>query len=295
MELYNNYWKLIKDEIPSRGCFYNSDAVIKIRPLNVQEVKYLSTLSPQNATDIINEIISKCIILENLNFDDILLADREYMAFWLRANSFQQNNGYSLGLKCENCGHEYKHEVQLADFPTVLYDTNKPKNKEIVLPDCNIKLYLKYPTIKELKRTSNDNEIQNFMRHLDIDTNDNVLLERFLSNLSAMDYSVLKNNIDDMFIGFARQISVPCPSCGKLHHYSIELNDTGLFGTINIGDVLEIILRICKYTNYQIPETQPWWEVEVMQISVNKMQEEEERLLNKNNDRITLNKSQLQV
>lgn len=295
MELYNNYWKLIKDEIPSRGCFYNADAVIKIRPLNVQEVKYLSTLSPQNATDIINEIISKCVILENLKFEDILLADREYMAFWLRANSFQQNNGYSLSLKCEHCGKEYKHEVQLADFPTILYNEELQKPREILLPDCNIKLFLKHPTIKELKRTSTDNEIQTFMRYLDIDTNDNMLLERFLCNLSAIDYSVLKNNINEMFIGFERQLSIQCPDCGKIHHYTIELYDNGLFGSINIGDVLEIILRICKYTNYQIPETQPWWEVEVMQVSVNKMQEEEERLMNKNNDRMTLTRSQMQV
>ena len=107
MELYNNYWKLIKEEIPSMGYVYKPDSVIKIRPLNVQEVKYLSTLCPQNATDVINEIIQKCIILENIQFDELLLADREYLIFWLRANSFSINNGYELHLKCDKCGEQF--------------------------------------------------------------------------------------------------------------------------------------------------------------------------------------------
>lgn len=293
MEQYNNYWKLYKEEIPSCGCFYDPKAVIRVRPMNVQEVKYLSTLCSQNATDIINEIVQKCTLFEHMEFDDLLLADREYIAFWLRANSFQQNNGYTLNLKCEKCGTDYTHTTQLAEFPTVLFDSNKPKHRTVLLPDCNVTLQLKYPTVKELRRKSNDIEIQNFMRHLDLDTNDNVLLENFLSNLSALDYSVLKNNIDDMFIGFDRKLAVPCSTCGHIHHYQIELNDEGLFGAINIGDILDIILRICKYTHYQIPENQPWWEVEVMQTNVNHMMEEEERQMNKNDGKVTMTKSQL--
>lgn len=295
MEQYNNYWKLYKDEIPSKGYFYDENAVIRVRPMNVQEVKYLSTLCASNATDIINEIINKCIILENLKFEDLLLADREYIAFWLRANSFQQNNGYNLTLKCEKCGENYQHTIQLAEFPTVLVDDNKLAINTVHLQDCGITLKLKYPTIKDLSRKSNDSEIQNFMRYLDVDTNDNVLLEKFLNTLSALDYSILKNNIEDMFIGFERKLSIPCSNCGHIHKYQIDLTDEGLFGVINIGDILDIILRICKYTHYQIPENQPWWEVEVMQFNVNKMIEEEQQQMNKNDGKVTMTKDMLQV
>ena len=120
MELYNNYWKLIKEEIPSKGYFYKPDSVIKIRPLNVQEVKYLSTLCPQNATDVINEIVQKCIILENIQFDELLLADREYLIFWLRANSFSINNGY---ITIKSTG-KTSPKISVGKFPIQIKDEN---------------------------------------------------------------------------------------------------------------------------------------------------------------------------
>jgi hypothetical protein len=291
MELYNNYWKLIKEEIPSKGMFYDDEAIIKIRPLNVQEVKYLSTLNEQNATDVINEIIEKCTIFKNMKFEDLLLADREYLIFWLRANSFQQNNGYDLNLVCDVCDEKYQQKVHLAEFPVELYTENK-KERLILLPDCGLKFKLKHPTIKDLKRTNPDPEIESFMRYIDLGAT-NEQLETLLSNLSAMDYNILKNNIDEMFIGFSRNIQSVCPKCGALKYYNIEITDNGLFGVVNIGEVLETILRICKYTNYQIPESAPWWEVETQQMIVNKMIEEEKAEMDRQDVKTTINRSDL--
>ena len=50
------------------GKLYPQGTIIKIRPLNVQEIKYLATISEENATDIINEILEKCLILKGIEF-----------------------------------------------------------------------------------------------------------------------------------------------------------------------------------------------------------------------------------
>lgn len=292
MELYNNYWKLVKDEIPSRGIFYDKSSYIKIRPLNVQEIKYLSTLNEFNSTDVINEIIEKCCIFKNMVFEDLLLADREYLIFWLRANSFQANNGYELNLICDNCNEKYQQHIRLGEFPVIRYDETKD-TRQITLTDCGLSIKLRHPTIKDLNRCSQDPEIERIMRFLDFGAS-NEQLELLISNLSALDYTILKNNVDEMFIGFSRVISSACPVCGAIKHYHIELTDSGLFGTVEIGDVLETILRICKYTNYQVPDTAPWWEVETQQKIVNKMQQEEKAEFDKQNGKTTLNKSDLQ-
>lgn len=292
MELYNNYWKLVKDEIPSRGVFYDKSSYIKIRPLNVQEIKYLSTLNEFNSTDVINEIIEKCCIFKNMVFEDLLLADREYLIFWLRANSFQANNGYELNLICDNCNEKYQQHIRLGEFPVIRYDESKD-TRQITLTDCGLTIKLRHPTIKDLNRCSQDPEIERIMRFLDFGAS-NEQLELLISNLSALDYTILKNNVDEMFIGFSRVISSACPVCGAIKHYHIELTDSGLFGTVEIGDVLETILRICKYTNYQVPDTAPWWEVETQQKIVNKMQQEEKAEFDKQNGKTTLNKSDLQ-
>lgn len=43
-QTYNNYWKLDLKELPTMGKLYPEGTVIKIRPLNVQEIKYLATI-----------------------------------------------------------------------------------------------------------------------------------------------------------------------------------------------------------------------------------------------------------
>ena len=130
------------------------------------------------------------------------------------------------------------------------------------------------------------------MRYMDIEA-PNKTLETFLNGLSALDYSILKNNVDDMFIGFDRKITTYCPKCGEAYTYKIEITDSGLFGKVNVGDVLDMILRICKYTNYQIPETQPWWEVEIMHQNVTKMIEEEKQQMEKDDGKITMSRASL--
>ena len=72
-QTYNNYWKLDLKELPTMGKLYPEGTVIKIRPLNVQEIKYLATICEENATDIINEILEKCVLLKNIEFEDIFL------------------------------------------------------------------------------------------------------------------------------------------------------------------------------------------------------------------------------
>ena len=83
-----NFWQLDLNEFPSRGRLYPKNTKIKARSMSVLEVKFLATLSPQNATLICNELLEKCTILENIKYEDLLLADREFIIFWIRLNSF---------------------------------------------------------------------------------------------------------------------------------------------------------------------------------------------------------------
>lgn len=292
MELYNNYWKMILNEIPSKGLLYSDDTIIKIRPLNVQETKYLSTLCDENAVDIINEILYKCLNLTNLNFEDILLCDREYFIFWLRNNSFIQNSGYELNYKCHECNLDFTANVKLTDFK-VKYLNNDIIKKEIYLKDAGITLKLKQPTIKELSRNNNDNEIQTFLRYIDIDKFDNDILSSFLEKLSALDYSLLKSTINEMTIGFDKDVKIYCTHCNHEENVSLLIKENGLFSTVNMFEIMEGILKIAKYTQFQIPETMPWWEVEIAQKVAEKMSDEEQQQIDKNNGKITMKRSDL--
>ena len=203
-QTYNNYWKLDLKELPTMGKLYPEGTVIKIRPLNVQEIKYLATICEENATDIINEILEKCVLLKNIEFEDIFLGDRTYLAFWVRINSFTKNSGYDINIKeCDKCKNPYTTNIKLTDFEEK-YITEDPQ--EIDLPDAGITLKLKYPTIRDLEVKCEDKEVEKFIRHIDVADKNVVILEQFIRGLSALDYSIMKNTIDKMEIGTATHL-----------------------------------------------------------------------------------------
>ena len=288
---YNNYWKLNLAELPTMGKLYPPDTVIKIRPLNVQEIKYLATISEENATDIINEILEKCIILKGIEFEDIYLGDRKYLAFWIRVNSFTKNSGYDISIKeCAKCGNSFNSKVKLTDFEEK-YVTEGIH--EVYLEDTQIRLKLKYPTIRDLCVVCEDKEIENFIRHLDIKNKDVPLLEKFIRNLSALDYAILKNTISDMEIGFSDEVVIHCPMCGEAHRYTIVYSDAGLLGTVNLFEIMEMTLRVSKSMNFQIPDTMPWMEVEILQEAANKIDEEERKEFEKEKGKMTFSNKQI--
>lgn len=290
-QTYNNYWKLDLTELPTMGKLYPKDTVIKIRPLNVQEIKYLASISEYNATDIVNEILEKCLLLKGIEFEDIFLGDRTYLVFWIRINSFSKNSGYDVNIKeCDKCKNPYTTNIKLTDFEEK-YITEDPQI--IFLPDSNIELKLKYPTIRDLDVKCEDKEVEKFIRHLDVADKNVSILEQYIKNLSALDYSIIKNAIDKMEIGFSNQVTIYCPLCGQPHTYIIEYSDMGLLGSVNIFEVLEMTLRISKSMNYQIREDMPWMEVEILQEAANKIDEEEKKQLEKDDGKITMNRANM--
>ena len=290
-QTYNNYWKLDLKELPTMGKLYPEGTVIKIRPLNVQEIKYLATICEENATDIINEILEKCVLLKNIEFEDIFLGDRTYLAFWVRINSFTKNSGYDINIKeCDKCKNPYTTNIKLTDFEEK-YITEDPQ--EIDLPDAGITLKLKYPTIRDLEVKCEDKEVEKIIRHIDVADKNVVILEQFIRGLSALDYSIMKNTIDKMEIGFSNQVTIYCPLCGQPHTYTIEYTDMGLLGSVNIFEILEMTLRISKSMNYQIMDDMPWMEVEILQEAANKIDEEERKQMEKDNGKITMNRNNI--
>ena len=290
-QTYNNYWKLDLKELPTMGKLYPEGTVIKIRPLNVQEIKYLATICEENSTDIINEILEKCLLLKNIEFEDIFLGDRTYLAFWVRINSFTKNSGYDINIKeCDKCKNPYTTNIKLTDFEEK-YITEDPQ--EIDLPDAGITLKLKYPTIRDLEVKCEDKEVEKFIRHIDVADKNVVILEQFIRGLSALDYSIMKNTIDKMEIGFSNQVTIYCPLCGQPHTYTIEYTDMGLLGSVNIFEILEMTLRIAKSMNYQIMDDMPWMEVEILQEAANKIDEEERKQMEKDNGKITMNRNNI--
>ena len=267
-----NYWQLDINEFPSKGMLYPKDVKIKVRSMSVLEVKFLATLTPQNATQVCNELLEKCTIIENMKYEDLVLADREFIIFWIRLNSFISNNGFKVTIpECSECKKQIEYDIKLMDLEFIYLD--RPFEKKVFLPDINLKLPIRIPRYNDSSFIPND-EIEETTLWIDTD---NTLAEKynFLVNLSANDYMILRSHINDNYCGVKKDIMIECPHCGKKHNVKIQINDQNLFNNVDLMQILETITKIAKYSNLQITNDWSWVEVEIEQQIINKMIEEE--------------------
>lgn len=279
-----NYWKIENKELPSLGKFYNDNFEIRIRTLTVQDVKYLATFNKNNAITITNELLRRCLKLKNLNFEDIILGDREYFIFWIRTNSFIRSSGYSIKInECPTCHNPIEQEVKLASFKT---DNIIDKVDTVFLNGLNISMPLKQPRIKDLMeaRLVENDEFLDLALYID---SDNSLQDKakFIMNLSGLDFVVLKEAIEKLKCGIKKDIKVECPICHEFSEVKLVVSDENMFSHTSIKEILELITRIAKYTHLQITDDWPWMEVEIEQEIVNAMikaeNEETQKEINK--------------
>lgn len=267
-----NFWQLDLNEFPSKGRLYPKNAKIKARSMSVLEVKFLATLTPQNATSICNELLEKCTILENLKYEDLILADREFIIFWIRLNSFISGNGFNVTIpECSLCKEPITHTIKLMDLEFIYLD--HPFVNKVLLPDLGLKLPLKMPKYEDSIYKIRD-DIDEVCLWID---SDNTMEEkyRFVSNLTANDFMTLKSHIDNNYCGVKKEFTIYCPKCHKAHNIKIDINDQNLFNNVDLSQILETITKIAKYSNLQITNDWSWVEVEVEQQIINKMIEEE--------------------
>lgn len=265
-----NYWNLDLDELPTRGVFYDENAIIRIRPLAVSEVKQLATLCDMNSVSLVNELLRRCLELENLEFNEITLADREYLVFWIRANTYVQSAGYTITAQCPQCKQEFEKQFRVEQFDTKYIQR---RLDTIHLPDCNIDIPMKMPTIKELKLfkiSTTPDEITNIAMHINA-TNDLQTRIEFIKALSAKDYAVLKYSFEDFKCGIDKTLPCECPKCHSRYNVLIGLADNKLFAPTKTREILEEITHIAKYTHVQITDDWLWREVEIERDIVNEM------------------------
>lgn len=268
-----NYWPLNIRELPSRGIFYNENAKIKVRPMTVLEVKFLSTMMPATATHICNELLEKCTIFENLEYEELVLPDREYIIFWIRLNSITTKNGFTVNLPdCEGCHSTISKDIKLEELDFKYLDDGF--DPDVHLPDSGDNLKLKIPTYN-MSTIDTIDEFGELAIYIDDDTMDFMDKYDYVSNLSAYDYITLKSAVDMNYCGIIHEITVECPKCHRQYRIKLQINDQNLFCTVNLMEILETITRICKYSNVQITNDWTWIEVELEQQIINKLIEEE--------------------
>ena len=140
----DNYWK-IKD-LPSKYKLYPEGTVIRGKPLKVLDVKLLSTIDENNFNEIINDVLKRCVT--GINPQDLLVPDKLYIIFWLRANTYK-DSGYSVEFSCPKCKKQSSYDFSLDTLNVINIKDGYDPDKEITLPSGKDKLKFRYQRVKD--------------------------------------------------------------------------------------------------------------------------------------------------
>ena len=259
MEELHNYLEIKMDELPSRGKAYSKAAQIRGHFLTIADVKFISLITPENASPIIDSVLRRCFKFKNLPYESLLLCDRQYLIFWLRANSYLTENGYQINIKkCSCCGQGYTGNIGLDDININYLEHGI---EPIVLPQSRIHVSLKMPTVKSLKYKDEDKKLEHALRMLDVDTMD---ARDFIQELSAYVYTYLLDYCSSINVGFDMHFRPVCPHCHTENEVCAEIGEENYFASHDLHDILKMTTYITKNVGVQIPDTMTWPELETL-------------------------------
>lgn len=219
----DNFWEIT--DLPSKFKLYAPGTKILARPLKVLEIKMLSTLNTDNINFVLNDIIGRCVT--GIRVEDICTADKLYIIFWLRANTYRDSS-YSIDFVCPDCKAKGKYDFQLDCLKINYLKDSFDENKDINLPSGKVVKIKMLRISDEIRVTNfektNAQSLASFDTDLlhaaslisEIDGKRIGLIAAydFISKATPDDYSYIISYVNHYDFGIDPSIDAPCKKCG---------------------------------------------------------------------------------
>ena len=231
-ESKDNFWEITG--LPSKMKLYPTGTVIKGRPLKTIEVKKLATINKVNMDTIIDETISSAIIGVDVN--DILVSDKLYILFWLRANTYKES-GFNVDFYCDQCESPSSYDFIVDNIKTIDINDDFDIDKKLTLPSSEDVVTINLLTIADTKATTQflksrektlrqfDEEIITMASHIKTINGEEVnsLLNRYeyMEELNPSDYAYITSYINHVDFGINNNLEVECQKCGGTSHAGV--------------------------------------------------------------------------
>jgi len=211
--------------LPSKYKLYPDDTIIKARPMKVIEVKKLSSINEYNADDIINDVLRRTVI--GIDINDILLADKLFIIFWLRANTYRDSS-YVVDFTCPKCECKSNYHYEL-DNLEVNYLKDDYDASDVTLKLSGDSVALRFLTISDEKaidrfKETNENTIKEIDDELlglasmitHVNGQEGNLLDKYkyVLELQPGDYVQISSIIEKNAMGIEPWLRVKCEECG---------------------------------------------------------------------------------
>lgn len=236
-------------DLPSGGRFYSKDSalssgVLKLKiPTAVQEDILTSRNLIQKGI-VIDEFL-KSIIVDNINYDEILLGDKNGILIASRILLYGPK--YDVSLKCPNCSESNNLSIDISELKIKQIDTEKEEidnNFEFsfTLPVSKIKIKFKLlrnkdeydinSSLKKYKKLNLNNgvssEISTRLSYIITEINGErnfQKTEKFIRNeMTSRDSIALRKKIAEVTPGIDTNLDFTCSECGYENRISIPID-----------------------------------------------------------------------
>lgn len=224
-------------DLPSNYRFYDPEVEILARPMTVSEVKLLASMNEENADYIISDVISRTV--KGIDVSDILRADKYYILFWLRANTYK-SAGYEIDFRCPHCGKDSHYDFTVSVFDVTYVKEDTKDFNEVTLPESGTKIVLKFLRMKDEKRMKDflsmsekggrvyDRDLLELAASIDsINGNKKSIRENyeFVDALSPVDFSFIVSYLDSTVFGISNQVQATCGHCREVSPVAIRFRE----------------------------------------------------------------------
>lgn len=275
-----NFWNIELERLPSKGRYYSRKGRIGIRPLTVGNLKYLSTANPSTVTSMLNGLLQDCIKLENIKFDELYKADRDFLLFWIRTNSFISSNGYNINIKCPHCDFQISRFLKLDNL--TITDIDDCVQQEWTSPN-GLTLKSFAPKVYDQIFSTKDKELDLILNYTNVRelcpprTN----LAWWVMQQDAEFYARAIAIANSGKFGINPIVEIPCHHCQKPVYISLDVNDENIFSNISLPEIIKIQIQVSKYCGFQISDDTSYTEVEIMLEVIKDLIEKENQEIEK--------------
>lgn len=227
-------------QLPSKGIYYGDqlpNGDITVKPISAKEEKIFAG-SRGSKDNVISKFLKNCIV-SDINPDDLLVGDRFYLIFMLRANSYGTEYGFQY--QCPSCNLKFRHTIDILDDLDLKETSEEKEPFQVTLPRSGDVISFR------LLRGKDEQEIMRYSekKYKDVGGEDPTYFYRparsitaineeeinhpfgtnqvmiYLENLIGEDWAVLNDEMNRVDVGIDTNISVVCPRCS--HEEDIDL------------------------------------------------------------------------
>ncbi len=227
-------------KLPSRGLIYKGiPESFSMRPMSVSELSML--YGGSNTMNALDDILASVISEENFPIEDLISADKVYLAYMLRAITFGEE--YKAKVYCPKCKKTKDVSFSLIEDIKVNYLEDNFENPRNIgkLPICGDEVTLKLLTTKDITRVFN--RAQEIREQFDDYKGEPIYplmiasqiatvngkkkqsreLEDYVMDLHAVDNLYIDKKISEVKVGPVTPVEVECPTCGGTLEVTVNI------------------------------------------------------------------------